>query len=502
MSGPAYPPPRSGEGEPPKAVAGAAAVPILGEGLAKRDDRRTEASAAPSTMLRMVPLPRCAEEDSPLGWLGIVRLGLVQTALGAIFVLSTSTLNRVMKIELELPAILPGLLIALQYFIQVLRPRLGYGSDVGGRRTPLIVGGMAVLAVGGVLAALAIATMTRQLWLGLPLAFIAFIVIGVSACGTSLLVLLATRTAPARRPAAAGIAWIMMIMGFIVTAGVAGRLLDPFSPTRLVAVASIIAGIGFLVTLAAVWGVEGRAAAASKPAQPGAFGQALREVWAEPRARRFALFVFVSMLAYGGEELMIEPFAGSLFGMSPGETARLSGVLHVGSLFGMVLVAVAATTLSRTWAGTLRLWMVGGCLGSGAALAGLAAAGMAGSPAALRPLLFALGLANGGYAIAAIGSMMQRIGGSGDPGAGRSRDGVRMGLWGAAQAVAFGCGGLGATALSDAMRESGARHTATYAAVFAAQGTVFAVAALMAARLDAVAPERQGVPLAVPVARG
>ena len=51
------------------------------------------------------------------------------------------------------------MLIALQYFIQVLmRPRLGHGSDVGGRRTPLIVGGMAVLALGGVLAALATAT--------------------------------------------------------------------------------------------------------------------------------------------------------------------------------------------------------------------------------------------------------------------------------------------------------------------------------------------------------
>ena len=36
----------------------------------------------------------------PLSWFGIVRLGLVQTALGAIFVLSTATLNRVMVVEL------------------------------------------------------------------------------------------------------------------------------------------------------------------------------------------------------------------------------------------------------------------------------------------------------------------------------------------------------------------------------------------------------------------
>ena len=79
-----------------------------------------------------------------------MRLGLVQTALGAIVVLTTSTLNRVMVVELALPAMLPGRARRrCTMRVQMLRPRLGYGSDVGGRRTPWIVGGMAVLALGG-----------------------------------------------------------------------------------------------------------------------------------------------------------------------------------------------------------------------------------------------------------------------------------------------------------------------------------------------------------------
>ncbi|MFZ8913852.1 MAG: PucC family protein, partial [Pseudomonadales bacterium] len=89
----------------------------------------------------------------PLSWLGIVRLGLVQTALGAIVVLTTSTLNRIMVVELALPAMIPGALVALHYAIQLLRPRLGHGSDVGGRRSPWILGGMAVLGLGGFAAA-------------------------------------------------------------------------------------------------------------------------------------------------------------------------------------------------------------------------------------------------------------------------------------------------------------------------------------------------------------
>ena len=43
-----------------------------------------------------------------LGWISIIRLGLIQMALGAIVVLMTSTLNRLMIVELALPAILPG----------------------------------------------------------------------------------------------------------------------------------------------------------------------------------------------------------------------------------------------------------------------------------------------------------------------------------------------------------------------------------------------------------
>ena len=72
--------------------------------------------------------------NAPLSWWGICRLGLVQTSLGAIVVMTTSTLNRVMVVELALPAMLPGALVTLHYALQVLRPRFGYGSDRGGRR--------------------------------------------------------------------------------------------------------------------------------------------------------------------------------------------------------------------------------------------------------------------------------------------------------------------------------------------------------------------------------
>ena len=93
-------------------------------------------------------------EPAPLGWFGIFRLGLVQAALGAIVVLTTSALNRIMVVEYSLAATIPGALVGFHYAIQLSRPRWGYGSDMGGSRTRWIIGGMAVLALGGVLAAL------------------------------------------------------------------------------------------------------------------------------------------------------------------------------------------------------------------------------------------------------------------------------------------------------------------------------------------------------------
>ena len=46
--------------------------------------------------------------QKPLGWLGILRFGLIQMSIGSAVVLTTSTLNRVMVVELALPAMLPG----------------------------------------------------------------------------------------------------------------------------------------------------------------------------------------------------------------------------------------------------------------------------------------------------------------------------------------------------------------------------------------------------------
>jgi BCD family chlorophyll transporter-like MFS transporter len=423
-----------------------------------------------------------------LGWGGIARLGLVQAAIGALVVLATSTMNRIMVVELALPAVLPGILVALHYAVQMARPRFGHGSDVGGRLTHWILGGMAVLALGAVGAAGSIALMAVHRLLGIAAAFAAFGVIGlgVAACGTSLLVLLAKRVEPGRRAAAATVTWVMMIAGFVLTTAIAGQALEPYSHRRLLMVTLAAAACALVVTALAVWRVEGRpaplAAAVTPTPERGAFGAALRQVWREPTARQFAIFVFVSMLAYSGQELIFEPFAGTVFQLTPAQSAKLTSLQHGGALLGMIMVGLLGTLGARWRLSSLRGWTIAGCIGSSAALVGLIGATFAHEGWPLHLNVFLLGLANGVFAVSAISSMMALASAGG-----RERQGIRMGLWGGAQAVAFAFGGLLSSAAVDLGRYLTHSPLSAYAAVFCGQAALFLVAGVLAAAVGAVA---------------
>ena len=432
------------------------------------------------------------------GWLEIVRVGLVQTSLGAIVILMTSTLNRVMIVELGLAASIPGLLVGIHYAVQLSRPRWGYGADIGGSRTPWIIGGMIVLAGGALLASVSAALMEASLAGGLVLCLFAFVLIGggVGAAGTNLLALMAVRTAPSRKAAAAAIVWIMMIFGFILTAGIGGQLLKPFSFDRLILVTAGVGLIAIGLTAAALFRLE--KAPAGRPSMPepspapeARFGQVLAEIWQERTARRFTIFVFVSMLAYSAQDLILEPFAGMVHGYSAGASTQLAGVQNSGTLIGLIAAAVFCSFAGKDRADLLRQWAVGGCLASAASLLIMAAGTMAmGSAWPLIPNVMALGAANGAFAVAAIGTMMT-LASSGR----RSREGTRMGLWGASQAVAYGAGGLAGAASLDVARWLLDDPASAFAIVFAAEGLLFLLAAALAASVGASAVRREKRPL-------
>jgi MFS transporter, BCD family, chlorophyll transporter len=410
-----------------------------------------------------------------MGWGGIARLGLAQIAIGAVAAIMTSTLNRVMIVELALPATIPSVLVALHFAIQMSRAKFGFDSDKSATRAPWILGGAAVLAAGGVLAAVAVAVASTQLIAGLTLAFFAYALIGVgmSAAGTSLLAHVAEQVEPRKLGAAAALLWIMMIFGIAVTAGVSGQLLDPFSFNRLIAVTAGVCVIAAILASIAAWGSWGMVKPPlTEPAVPrdASFRTVLKDALTDRTTRRFALFVFAAMLAYSAQDLILEPFAGRVFGMTPGESTKLGGTQHAGVMLGMLGAAILSARF-----GSLRAWAAGGCIASAIALLVLAESPWIGGVVLLQVTVFALGVANGVFAVGAIGSMMAMTAADTTRGTG-----IRLGVYGAAQAIAYGVGSLGGGVMSDitiAMMGDAARG---YVAVFSLEAVLFVIAAFMA----------------------
>jgi BCD family chlorophyll transporter-like MFS transporter len=415
-------------------------------------------------------------------------------ALGAIVVLTTATMNRVMVVELALPAILPGLLVSIYYGMQFLRPRFGHGADQGGQRTPWIIGGVGVLAAGALGAALSVGLMEQRFWLGITTAVPSFLLIGlgIGSAGTNLLALLAARVSTERQAPAGSLVWMMMIFGLAVTGITAGILLDPYSHTRLVVVTLGVSAVAMTLTLIGVWGQDAGEKRVVEKSDTH-FRDVVRELWTDRRVRVFTVFVFASMLAYNLQDLILEPFAGHVFGQTVGQSTQLGGMHHAGALVGMLAVLLGGTVLARFFTVPVRVWIVGGCILSGVSLMGLAYGGFRAESWPIAANIFTLGVANGTFAVAAIGAMMglAREGGDG-------REGIRMGLFGAAQAIAFGLGSFIGTAMVDVMRIITPQDALAYGTVFTFEGFVFLIAAVLALRLTSPTAETASRPAMMP----
>ena len=412
-----------------------------------------------------------------LSWLSIVRLGLVQMCLGAVVVLMTSTLNRLMVVELSLAATLPGALVAIHYLVQISRPKWGFLSDIQGNRTKWIILGMIILAVGANLAALCIPLYSFNATAATILSFFAYtlIGIGVGASGTSLLALLATHTIQHRRAAAATITWLMMIFGIAVTATVVGKLLEPYSVERLIKIVFGLTVVTVTITFISTLNIEKGLASINKNINKSqSFLTGLKVIWANSQTKRFSVFVFLSMTAYFMQELILEPYAGIVFSFTPGQSTSLSGMQNGGVFLGMLAVGIACTGFKF---GALKNWVWAGCMGSCISLVLIALAGQSPEIVPLAPLVFGLGIFNGMFAVAAIGSMMSLASQNND-----RREGTRMGLWGAAQAIAAGFGGLLGTILVDLLRLANFSHADAYGTVFIFEAALFALAASIATR--------------------
>ena len=409
-------------------------------------------------------------------WFSIFRLGIVQMSLGSVLALTNATLNRVMIVELSLLALIPGVLIALHYAVQITRPNWGYLSDKGGNRTKWIILGLIILCIGAIGATLSLFLFEKSFYLAIIVSIISYIFIGlgVGASGTSLLAFLATGTKESHRGLAATITWLMMIFGAIVTAFVISYFIEPYSHSKLLQVIIFQSVILILLCSFSLWRIEKRTFLKNdikKDKEIKSFAEAFKEVFSEKMTRLFTIFVFVAMTAYYMQDLILEPYAGLIFNYTVKESTQLSGFQNAGALLGMVTVGVMCTIIKI---GTLRFWVLLGCILSAISLSIIGLMGLIDLGLSLKNIVSILGFSNGVFAVAAIGCMMQLAG------KGRvTREGTRMGIWGASQAIAAGFGGIIGTGLLDLSRYLVNQDNISFALVFFLESLLFILAAII-----------------------
>ena len=305
---------------------------------------------------RFLPFADVATKDLPLSRL--LRLSLFQVAVGMALVLLIGTLNRVMIVELHVPASLVGVMISLPLVFAPFRALIGYRSDthrsaLGWRRVPFMYRG-AMIQFGGfafmpfallVLSGTGNAT-NAPAWVGMAGAAFAFLLVGAGLHTVQTVGLaLATDLAPTEsQPKVVGLMYVMLLLGIVASALLFGSFLADFTPGRLVQVIQAAAVATLVLNGVALWKQEARNSAPRTTAQPAGFSEAWASFAHGGQAVRRLVAVGLGTMAFSMEDVLLEPYGGEILRLSVGDTTKLTAALAVGGLCGFGL---ASRVLSR-----------------------------------------------------------------------------------------------------------------------------------------------------------
>ncbi len=429
-----------------------------------------------------------------MNWFSILRLGLVQLCIGSSVVIPLSTLNRLMKVELALPATIAGFLIALHYAVQLTRVNWGYLSDKTQNRSQWIIFGMLILGIGGVLASASIPLIESNFAYGIMLALFSYTLIGfgVGAAGTPLLALLASYSSKSQKGFAASITFLMMILGLAITGITAGIILDPYSHQKLIKISASLAIITNILSFLSLKNLEKLLRNNADARTPNAinynepFLQGIKKVWMEREARLFTIFIFISMGAFSMQDPILEPFAGEVFGFAVGESTKLDGFHKIGTLIGIILIILCLSKFRIGFGslsffknerlGSEKFWLITGCLFSALSLIIISVLGLTyRDPGILNSVVFLFGISNGVFTAGILGTMLHLA----SRGSGDNNTGTRMGIWGAAQAYATMIAVFVSTVLVDILGLMINSLPSVYGIVFLTAASFFIAAAFL-----------------------
>jgi BCD family chlorophyll transporter-like MFS transporter len=397
---------------------------------------------------RFMPFADAASPELPMARL--LRLSLFQVVIGMVTALLVGTLNRVMIVELQVPAWWVALAVAIPMVFAPLRTLIGYRSDthpsaLGLRRIPYLWTGTLLLFGGLSIMPFALLLLSEpdnaKLWLGQVGACLAFVLVGagIQVTQTAGMALAHDLASEDKRPRVVALLYSMLLLGMIASSTAFGLVLSDFSPQKLIQTVQACAVLVALMNLTALWKQEARQAKRGRR-ESGGFAHSWRALMAQPQMRRFLWTLGIGTFAFNMQDIVLEPYAGEILKLDVGMTSALTALSAGGALLAFVVS-------SRWLSGGLSACRVA----SLGVLLGLPAFAMVIFSGPLEAAwLFRAGVALIGFGggLFSVGMLVTAMG-MGQNADGAGLGGLVMGTWGAVQATSAGA----AMALGGALRD-------------------------------------------------
>lgn len=398
---------------------------------------------------RFMPFADAASPELPMARL--LRLSLFQVVIGMVTALLVGTLNRVMIVELQVPAWWVALAVAIPMVFAPLRTLIGYRSDthpsaLGLRRIPYMWTGTLLLFGGLSIMPFALLLLSEpeasNHWLGQIGACMAFVLVGagIQVTQTAGMALAHDLASDNKRPRVVALLYSMLLVGMIASSTVFGLVMSEFSPQRLIQMVQGCAVMVAVMNLASLWKQEARSAKRGRR-EAGGFASSWRELLAQPQMRRFLWTLAIGTFAFNMQDIVLEPYAAEILKLDVGMTSALTALSSGGALLAFLL---SARWLSNGLH-ACRLASLGVLLG----LPAFAMVIFSGPLEAAWMFRIGVGLIGFSGGLFSVGMLVTAMSLGEDDGRLGDLGGLVIGTWGAVQATSAGA----AMALGGALRD-------------------------------------------------
>lgn len=148
---------------------------------------------------------------------------------------------------------------------------------------------------------------------------------------------------PKSRPKVVGLMYVMLLFSTIASALTYGMLLKDFSPGRLIQVIQGTAVVTILLNAVSLWKQEPlrRAKEGEAPASEPTFQKSWSSYMQGDQAFRRLLVVGLGTMAFGMQDILLEPYGGEILHLTVSSTTFLTATLAAGGLPGFGLACIS-----------------------------------------------------------------------------------------------------------------------------------------------------------------